>query len=63
MKKYLQALLSITFLKLDEQNFDIAHFKGLDMRNLQYGVRNCQKNYNGVTKSLYFYYEIAIIRL
>jgi hypothetical protein len=43
MKKYFQALLSITLSKLDVQNF-----KGIDMRNLQYETKNSHKNHNEV---------------
>ena len=39
MEKYFQALLSITLSKFYEKNLSIAHFKGLDMRNLQYEIR------------------------
>ena len=31
----------------------IPHFKGLDMRNLQYEIRICQKSHNKVTKTVY----------
>ena len=30
----------------------IPHFKGLDMRNLQYEIRICQKGHNKVTKTV-----------
>ena len=30
----------------------IPHLKGLDMRNLQYEIRICQKGHNKVTKTV-----------
>ena len=35
------------------QTPNIPYFKGLDMRNLQYEIRICQKSHNKVTMTVY----------
>ena len=45
----------------------ISHFKGLDMRNLQYEIRTCQKGHNKVKKTvlslLRFFMRQTLIRI
>ena len=53
----------ILIKKIEIQRQNISHFKGFSLMNLQYEIRVCQKMHNEVTMTLYFYYEIACIRL
>ena len=47
--------LALIFLNWLIQRHDIPHFKGLDLRNLQY-EKECQKMYNTGTMTKYIYY-------
>ena len=38
----------------------IPHFKGLGMKNLQYEIKICQKNYNKVTMTVY---TLCVVRI
>ena len=40
------------------QTPSIPYFKGLDMRNLQYEIRICQKSHNKVTMTVYVKYGL-----
>ena len=44
------------------QRLTIPHFKDFDILHLKYEIRICPKNYNKITITLYFYYEIVCIR-
>ena len=59
---YLRTKSALIFLKWLIQRLKIPHFKDFGMINLKYEIRICSKNYNKVTMTLYFYYEIACIR-
>ena len=49
MKTYLPAFLWITFNTTIVQAPSIPHFKGLNMRNLQYEIKISQKTHTKVT--------------
>ena len=68
MKSYFSAFLWISLdmiihghrcPRIIVEALSISHFKGLDMRNLQYEIRICQKHHNKVTMTIvvgYFLY-------
>ena len=52
MKKYFPALSQISLKIIVVQAPTIPHFKGLDMRNLQYEIRVCPKQHTKVSMTL-----------
>ena len=52
MKSYFPAFLWISLDRIIVQASNTPHFKGFDMRNLQYDIRICQKTHHKVTISM-----------
>ena len=59
IKSYFPALLWISLDKNIVLAPSIPHFKGLDMRNLQYEIRVCQKIHNKVTLTISSYFDFG----
>ena len=58
-----EKLFSSIFMNICEKDIvrspSIPHFKGLDMRNLQYEIRVCQKIHNKVTLTISSYFDFG----